>query len=117
MDEIKDSLDKQISEDLEKISRQELGDESRKESINQVVELHRMRIEEKKLEQESRAREEDRKIQTKLDVAGLVIPNTILLGSFIAGFVIESNGVISGKTFERILRYIKPEKLIKFFRL
>lgn len=117
MDEIKVSLDKQISEDLEVIAKQKPGDESRKEAINQLVDLHRMRIEEQKLEQERAAREEDRKIQTKLDIAGLAVPNTILLGSLVAGFFIETNGVISGKTFERILRFIKPEKLMKFFRL
>lgn len=117
MAEIKDLLDEQIVKDLEDISKQKLGEESRKESINQLMDLHRMRMDETKIEQERIAHEKDRDIQTKLDIAGLVVPNTILLGSFIAGFVIETNGVITSKTFERILRFIKPEKLLKFFKL
>ena len=116
MDEIKKSLDEQISKDLEVIAKQKPGDESRKEAIDQLRELHRMRIEEEELERESKARDEDREIQTKLNVAGLVVPNTILLGSLITGFIIETNGVISGKTFERILRFIKPGRLIKFLK-
>lgn len=116
MDEIRTSLDKQIANDLEEISKKKAGDESRSEAINQVMDLHRMRMDELKLEKDIEIQEADRRIQTKLNIAGLVVPNGILLASLIGGFIIETNGVISGKTFERVLRFIKPEKMIKFIK-
>lgn len=116
MGEIKTMLDEQIKHDLEEISKQKVGDEKRQNAIDQVNDLHRMRIDELKLEQESEARERERKTKTKLDVAGLIVPNALLGTSLVMGFIIEKYGVISGKTFERVLRFIKPEKLIRFLK-
>lgn len=116
MDEIRETLEKQIMTDLEKISKQDLGSKERAEAINQIVSLHRLEIDAEKLGQEKEAQDKDRDIKKKLEIAGIAVPNILLGLSLVAGYLIEKDGVITRKTTDKILRFFRPEKLTRFFR-
>lgn len=130
MDNISKTLDSQIETDLQVLSKTTLGDDKREEMIDQIDDLYRLRLQEKELDiskekleleqikfmQEKINQDDSRSFKKILDVAGLAIPNAIVLYSVVKGFKFEATGVFSSGTARRVLGWIRPEKILRAFK-
>ena len=112
MDDIREKLDEEIDARLERLKT--IKDEGvRAEEVRQLTELYKLRLDDKKLDNEKDIQAKNRKLET----AGLIIPNGILVGTIIAGFFYEKNGVfVRSDTLRRALNFIKPSRFIKMLR-
>ena len=112
MDDIREKLDEEIDARLEKLKTIK-SKEERAEEVRQLTELYKLRLDDKKLDNEKDIQARNRKLET----AGLIIPNGILVGTIIAGFFYEKNGVfVRSDTLRRALNFVKPSRFIKMFR-
>lgn len=124
MSEIQKLLDEEIVQRLKGLNGLESGSKEIGAAIEDVEHLFKMRVEERKLnnELESNAREErdklvenaarakDRYIRLGLDVAGLILP-LMFYGIWMAkGFKFEETGTFTSTTFRNLFNRFKPTK-------
>ena len=124
MSEIQKLLDEEIVQRLKGLNGLESGSKEIGVAIEDVEHLFKMRVEERKLnnELESNAREErdklvenaarakDRYIRLGLDVAGLILP-LMFYGIWMAkGFKFEESGTFTSATFRNLFNRFKPTK-------
>lgn len=124
MSEIQKLLDEEIVQRLKGLNGLESGSKEIGAAIEDVEHLFKMRVEERKLnnELESNAREErdklvenaarakDRYIRLGLDVAGLILP-LMFYGIWMAkGFKFEESGTFTSTTFRNLFNRFKPTK-------
>ena len=116
MDDIREKLDDEIRAQLELLSKTKDKGE-RTEITANLSNLYKMRLDDKKLDNENDNQAYGRKAKLRLDIAGLIIPNSILLGSVVAGYIFEHGGVfVRSDTMKRILGSIKPSRFIRMFK-
>lgn len=124
MSEIQKLLDEEIVQRLKGLNGLESGSKEIGAAIEDVEHLFKMRVEERKLnnELESNAREErdklvenaarakDRYIRLGLDVAGLILP-LAFYGIWMAkGLKFEETGTFTSTTFRNLFNRFKPTK-------
>lgn len=124
MNEIQNLLDEEIVRRLKGLNSMESGSKEIGVAIEDVEHLFKMRVEERKLnnELESNAREErdklvenasrakDRYIRLGLDVAGLILP-LMFYGIWMAkGLKFEETGTFTSTTFRTLFNKFKPTK-------
>lgn len=124
MNEIQNLLDEEIVRRLKGLTSMESGSKEIGVAIEDVEHLFKMRVEERKLnnELESNAREErdklvenasrakDRYIRLGLDVAGLILP-LMFYGIWMAkGLKFEETGTFTSTTFRTLFNRFKPTK-------
>lgn len=117
MDDISEALDQQISNDLAKMAEHDPGSEERKKIQNQVSELYKLRIEERKHEADIESQNWARGVKLALEAAGLVVPNGVLVWSVVKCLKFESEGIVKAGVTRRVLNMIKPGRLLKLIRL
>lgn len=116
MDDIREKLDKEIEARLDKLSTMDNKVE-REEEISQIVDLYKLRLDDKKLDNEKDVQTFGRKFKLALETAGLVVPNGILIFSIAKGFLFEKEGVfVRSDTLRRLLGSVKPSRFVKMFR-
>ena len=116
MDDVAETLDEQIGNDLAELADTKLGSDERDRMTKQLNELYRLRLEEKKIESDKETRNWARKLKLGLEAAGLVIPNAIYLATFLMGLNFEKTGVIKSSTVRKVLNHARPAKLTKLFK-
>lgn len=124
MSEIQKLLDEEIVQRLKGLNGLESGSKEIGAAIEDVEHLFKMRVEERKLnnELESNARDErdklvenaarakDRYIRLGLDVAGLILP-LAFYGIWMAkGLKFEETGTFTSTTFRNLFNRFKPTK-------
>lgn len=124
MNEIQNLLDEEIVRRLKGLTSMESGSKEIGVAIEDVEHLFKMRVEERKLnnELESNAREERDKlvenasrakdcyIRLGLDVAGLILP-LMFYGIWMAkGLKFEETGTFTSTTFRTLFNRFKPTK-------
>ena len=124
INEIQNLLDEEIVRRLKGLNSMESGSKEIGVAIEDVEHLFKMRVEERKLnnELESNAREErdklvenasrakDRYIRLGLDVAGLILP-LMFYGIWMAkGLKFEETGTFTSTTFRTLFNKFKPTK-------
>lgn len=139
MAEIKSMLDDVIEKEIENLDSISSGDEAKSQAIRDLVQLHKLRIEEIKAQTEAadkqerremdsakndadRSREEkamkqqarenkiDRLVRTGVNVAELVLP-LICYGVWMGkGFEFEKTGSFTSTTFKNLLNRFRPTK-------
>lgn len=134
-EEIKDLLDEEIKSRIETISGMDVEDENYSKAIDNLVKLHKLRIEETKsiadLEERTYRREndeetcelneeirqeqlseqkKDRCIRIGLDVAGLLVPIMFYSAWMRKGFKFEETGTFTSTTFRGLFGHFKPTK-------
>lgn len=124
MSEIQKLLDEEIVQRLKGLNGLESGSKEIGAAIEDVEHLFKMRVEERKLnnELESNAREErdklvenaarakDRYIRLGLDVAGLILPLMFYGIWMTKGFKFEETGTFTSTTFRNLFNRFKPTK-------
>lgn len=124
MSEIQKLLDEEIVQRLKGLNGLESGSKEIGVAIEDVEHLFKMRVEERKLnnELESNAREErdklvenaarakDRYIRLGLDVAGLILPLMFYGIWMTKGFKFEETGTFTSTTFRNLFNRFKPTK-------
>ena len=124
MSEIQKLLDEEIVWRLKGLNDMESGSKEIGAAIEDVEHLFKMRVEERKLnnELESNAREErdklvenaarakDRYIRLGLDVAGLILPLMFYGIWMTKGFKFEETGTFTSTTFRNLFNRFKPTK-------
>lgn len=97
-----DLLDKQIKTEILKLSTLEAGSKDKTTAIDDLVKLHRLKIEE-----ESR---KDRFLRIGVDVAGIILP-LIFYGIWLRrGFKFEETGTFTSTTFRNLINRFRPTR-------
>lgn len=117
MDQSKESLERQIQVEIEKIALMEDGTEEKNRAIDGLNKLYRLRSDEIKDERDFAAEEARRKSQGLMDrarlvveVAGIVVP-VVFYGVWMnRGFKFEETGTYTSKTFMGLTKFFKPFK-------
>lgn len=131
MDNIREMLDEEIRHMIEVLSSNELGSEERRKAIDDLTYLHKLRVEEVKLEQEEvkernddvrkshdndlrwgqlDEQTKDRLFRIGVDVAGIVIP-LVFYGVWMnRGFKFEENGTFTSTTFRGLFGRFRPTR-------
>lgn len=117
MDEITKALDERILKDLKAIDESKFKPEDRKEAIEQLSKMYRLRLDEKQIDNENESRNWGRKFKMGLEVAGIVIPNGVVVWSVLRSFKEDAKGIIPSSVTRRTIGWIKPQKLLKIFKL
>lgn len=117
MDEIERALDERIMKDLKALNEKDFKPEERKEAIEQLSKIYRLRLDEKQIDNENESRNWGRKLKMGLEVAGIAIPNGVVVWSIIKTFQEDAKGIIPSQTTRRVIGWIKPQKLLKIFKL
>lgn len=133
--EIKDLLDEEIKSRIGTISSMDVEDENYSKAMDNLVKLHKLRIEETKsiadLEERTYKREndeetcelneeirqeqlseqkKDRYIRLGLDVAGLLVPIMFYSAWMRKGFKFEETGTFTSTTFRGLFGHFKPTR-------
>lgn len=120
-------LDDVIREQLDDISTMGAENDARPKAIANVVDLYKLRFEEKKLKYEYELKREqldedavkrmdckleqrkDRVVKIIMDSAGIVIPLAAYAGFFILGLKFEQGGnMFTSQTFKGLMHHFKP---------
>lgn len=124
MDIITNKLDDGIIKHLDELMNLDPGSDRMDSVVKDLVQLHKLRIDEKKLDLEiSKAESEvsDKKSRSNLDrkklfvdiglgAAELVLPLTLYGVLSYIGFAREFDGVVSSDTLKRVLNSIRSKK-------
>lgn len=116
MDEIEKALDERILKDLDALNENKFKPDERKEAIDQLAKMYRLRLDEKQIESEKESRNWGRKFKMGLEVAGIVIPNSVVVWSVLRSFKEDAKGIIPSNVTRRTIGWIKPQKLLKIFK-
>ena len=117
MDEAKELLTNQLTEEIRKLSTMEDGSEEKTATINGINQLYKLKIEEARLESEKAAQEVERTEQKRdrifryaLDGALGVAP-LIFYGIWMKrGFKFEETGTFTSSTFRGLTKFFKPTR-------
>ncbi len=134
-DEIRELLSEEIKTELTKLPHYGAGSKERAAAINDLTTLHRMRIEEAKLELDAQEREDkrvdefeareseltlkerqfkeqvkERRLKIGVEVAGIVLPLGVYCYQFFKGLKFEETGTVTSKFFGNLLNRFKPTK-------
>lgn len=117
MDDIIENLNDRIREGLIEITYCEPDSEDRRKAISNVVDLYRLRLEEKKIDLDKEDKLYARKFKLGLQTAGLVVPNAIVLISVLMGYNFEKTGVLKSRTMQKALGWVKPTNLVRMLKI
>lgn len=135
MSNISEKLDENIERSLDKIASLDIGSKEMSSAIDQTVQLHRLRMEELKLESEVNDREarricevqnrsfdeiardeelkekkKDRYFKIGVAAAELILPLALYGWLSYVGYAREFDGVVTSDTLKRVLNSIKPKR-------
>lgn len=117
MDEnIKQMLDEEIMEEITDLSILQSGSEEKSTAIDELVKLHKLRIEEAKVELEGEKlkkdptteQSKDRYLKFGLEAAGIVLPLIFYAVWMNKGFKFEETGTYTSTTFRGLFNRFKP---------
>lgn len=131
MSNISKKLDENIERTLEKMASLDTGSKEMSLAVEQVVQLHKLRIDEIKMETDSakrvfddqkqscdevaryeelKERKKDRWFKVGIAAAELILPLTVYGVLAYVGYAREFDGVITSDTLKRVLNSIKKPK-------
>lgn len=135
MSNISEKLDENIERSLDKIASLDIGSKEMSSAIDQTVQLHKLRMDELKLEsevsdknarrifetqnrssdelardEELRERKKERWFKVGVAAAELVLPLALYGWLSYVGYAREFDGVVTSDTLKRVLNSIKPKR-------
>lgn len=119
MDEsIKKMLDEEIMEEITDLSNLQSGSEEKSTAIDDLVKLHKLRIEEAKVELEGEKlkkdpiteQSKDRYLRFGLEAAGIILPLIFYAAWMKKGFKFEETGTYTSTTFRGLFNRFRPNK-------
>lgn len=117
MNEATELLEKQITEEIRKLSVMEDGSEEKTATINGIDRLYRLHIDEKRMEAEFKSKEieesnhkQDRIIGYIIDGASIGLPLAFYWIWMGRGFRFEQEGVYKSRTFQALTKFFKPTR-------
>ena len=119
-EETKEMLDKEIKDELQKISSMSLGDEKRSKAVDDLTKLYRLKIEEHKwdldvCEDELKHKQLDEQVKDRYFKVGIAAAEIVLPLIFYGiwmrrGFKFEETGTYTSGTFRNLFNRFKPTK-------
>lgn len=135
MSNISEKLDESIERSLDKIASLDVGSKERSSAIDQAVQLHKLRMDELKLESEVRDRDarrifetqkqsldelardeelkeskKDRYFRVGVAAAEIILPLALYGWLSYVGYAREFDGAVTSDTLKRVLNSIKPKR-------
>lgn len=135
MSNISEKLDENIGRSLDKIASLEVGSKEMSTAIDQTVQLHRLRMDELKFDDEKldrtardifetqkasldevardeelRERRKDRWFGVGVAAAEIILPLALYGWLSYVGYAREFDGVVTSDTLKRVLNSIKPKR-------
>lgn len=131
MGNISEKLDENIERSLDKIASLDIGSKEMSLAIDQAVQLHQLRMNERKLESEEirrisetqkesldiiardedlRERKKDRWFKVGVAAAEIILPLALYGWLSYVGYAREFDGAVTSDTLKRVLNSIKPKR-------
>ncbi len=108
---IKKMLDEEIREEIIDLSNLQPGSEEKSAAIDDLVKLHKLRIEEAKVELEKgpiTEQSKERYLRLGLEAAGIILPMIFYATWMKRGFRFEETGTYTSSTFRNLFNRFKP---------
>lgn len=131
MGNISEKLDETIERSLDKIASLDIGSKERSSAIGEVVQLHQLRVDEQKLQNDEvkrisetqrdavdaiardedlRERKKDRWFKVGVAAAEIILPLALYGWLSYVGFAREFDGAVTSDTLKRVLNSIKTKR-------